>query len=203
MRYFLLIFALCVVAVVGVFGKRGSNFKQPPLEIFPDMDRQPKLRPQQPSTVFANGRSSQEPVPGTIARGDRFENNPVNTGREAGSTNFVQTIPMPVTESLMARGQQRYNIYCAPCHGLTGHGDGVVKKYGYATVRSLHEAVIVRQPDGELYHTITHGRGTMWAYGSQIGIDDRWAIVAYVRALHRGYLGTPEEVPAQLKAGLK
>src|SRR5882724_8243099 len=106
MRYFLLVFALGVVAVMGVFGKRGHHFKQPPLEIFPDMDRQPKLRHQQPSLTFANARTSQEPVPGTIARGDRFESSPVNTGHEAGSTNFGATIPVPVTEQLMARGRQ-------------------------------------------------------------------------------------------------
>jgi mono/diheme cytochrome c family protein len=203
MRYFLLIFALCVVAVTAFFGKRGHTFAEPPREIFPDMDRQPKLRPQQPNIVFANGRSSQEPVPGTIARGDRYQNNPVNTGREVDSTNYVATIPLPVDEKLMARGRERYNIYCLPCHDATGSGNGIVKKYGYATVRSLHERVIVIQPDGELFHTITHGRGTMWPYGSQISVEDRWAIVAYMRALQRAHLGTVDEVPDQLKAGLK
>ena len=109
MRYFLLILALAVVTVMGVLGKRGHNFKQPPLEIFTDMDRQPKLRPQQPDQTFANGRSSQEPVPGTVARGEHYENNPVNTGRESGSTNFVATIPTTVTQQLVERGQARFN----------------------------------------------------------------------------------------------
>src|SRR5437867_2737850 len=108
MRYFLLIFALGVVTVMGVFGKRGHHFRQPPLEIFPDMDRQPKLRPQQPNETFASGRSSQEPVLGSVARGDHFENNPVNTAHEPNSTNFIASIPVPVTEQLMARGKQRF-----------------------------------------------------------------------------------------------
>lgn len=203
MRYFLLIFALGVVTVMGVLGKRGHNFKQPPLEIFPDMDRQPKLRPQQPSLTFANGRTSQEPVPGTVARGDHYQSNPVNTGREAGSTNFVATIPVPVTEQLMARGKQRFDIYCLPCHGPQGDGNGIVKKYGYATVRTLHDKIVVVQPDGELFNTITYGKATMYPYGSQISIEDRWAIVAYMRALHRSRLGLLDEVPASLKAGLK
>lgn len=203
MRYFLLIFALAVVTVMAVFGKRGHFFKQPPLEIFSDMDRQPKLRPQQPNMTFANGRSSQEPVPNAIARGDHYESNPVNTARETGTTNFVAVIPVPVTEQLMARGRQRYDIYCLPCHGPQGDGNGIVKKYGYASVRSLHEKAIVAQPDGEIFHTITHGKNTMYPYGSQISIEDRWAIVAYVRALHRSRLGVLDEVPAQLKAGLK
>jgi mono/diheme cytochrome c family protein len=203
MRYFLLIFALAVVTVMGVFGKRGHHFKQPPLEIFPDMDRQAKLRPQQPNLTFANGRSSQEPVPGTVARGDHYELNEINTGRIPGTTNFVASIPVPVTEALMARGQQRFNIYCLPCHDPQGTGNGIVKKHGYASVRSLHEKPVVIQPDGEIFNTITYGNKTMFPYGSQISVEDRWAIVAYVRALQRSRLGLLDEVPAQLKAGLK
>ena len=203
MRYFLLILALAVATVMGVLGKRGHNFKQPPLEIFTDMDRQPKLRPQQPNLTFASGRTSQEPVPGTVARGEHYENNPMNTGRESGSTNFVATIPAPVTQQLIERGQARFNIYCLPCHGPQADGNGIVKKYGYATIRSLHEKVVVTQTDGELFNTITHGKATMYGYGSQIPMEDRWAIVAYVRALQRSHLGLADEVPAQLKAGLK
>jgi mono/diheme cytochrome c family protein len=203
MRYFLLIFALAVVTVMGVFGKRGHYFKQPPLEIFPDMDRQAKLRPQQPALMFASGRSSQEPVPNTVARGDHYENSAINTGREPGTTNFVATIPIPVTEQLMARGQQRFGIYCLPCHDPQGTGNGIVKKYGYATVRSLHEKAVVTKGDGDIFNTITHGFNTMLPYGSQISVEDRWAIVAYVRALQRSHLGMVDEVPAQFKAGLK
>jgi mono/diheme cytochrome c family protein len=203
MRYFLLIFGLSVLAVMAVLGKRGDHFRNPPLEIFPDMDRQPKYRPQQPSTVFANGRTSQEPIPGTIARGEPFQNNAVNTGYAPGTTNFVASIPLPVTEQLMARGKQRYDIYCLPCHGPTGDANGIVKKYGYATVKSLHDKLVVIQSDGEIFNTITHGKATMWAYGSQVPIEDRWAIIAYVRALQRARLATVDEVPAQFRAGLK
>ena len=203
MRYFLLIFALAVVTVMGVLGKRGQNFKQPPLEIFTDMDRQPKLRPQQPNLTFANGRTSQEAVPGTVSRGEAYENNPVNTGRESGSTNFVATISATVTQQMVERGQARFNIYCLPCHGPQGDGNGIVKKYGYATIRSLHEKVVVTQTDGEMFNTITHGKATMYGYASQIPIEDRWAVVAYVRALQRSHLGLVDEVPAALKAGLK
>ena len=84
-----------------------------------------------------------------------------------------------------------------------GDGNGIVKKYGYATVRTLHDKIVVAQPDGELFNTITHGKATMFPYGSQISIEDRWAIVAYVRALQRSRLGLLDEVPANLKAGLK
>lgn len=203
MRYFLLLLALAVVTVMGVFGKRGDTSKRPPMEIFQDMDRQAKLRPQTPNLTFANGRSSQEPVANTVARGDHYENNAINTGRIPGGTNFVANIPVPVTEQFMARGHQRYDIYCVPCHGPLGDGKGVVQKFGYASVKSLHDKLVVAQTDGEIFNTITHGKLTMWAYGSQISIEDRWAIIAYVRALQRGHLGLLDEVPAAQKAGLK
>ena len=203
MRYFLLLLALAVVTVMGVLGKRGDTFKKPPLEIFPDMDRQAKLRPQTPNLTFANGRSSQEPVANTVARGDHYENNAINTGRIPGSTNFIANIPVPVTEQLMARGHQRYEIYCTPCHGSLGDGKGVVQKFGYASIKSLHDKLVVAQGDGEIFNTITYGKATMWPYGSQISVEDRWAIIAYVRALQRGHLGLLDEVPAQLKGGLK
>ncbi len=206
MRYFLLIFGLAVVTVLGVLGKRGDSFRQPPLEIFQDMDRQAKYRPQQPSPLFANGRTSQEAVPGTVARGDHYENIPVNTGRTGGATtgtNFVAAIPVPVTAQFVERGQQRFNIYCLPCHGPQGDGNGIVKKYGYATVRSLHEKGIVLQNDGEIFNTIGHGKATMLGYASQIPVEDRWAITSYVRALQRSRLGYTNEVPAQFQAGLK
>jgi mono/diheme cytochrome c family protein len=203
MRYFLLLLALAVVTVMGVFGKRGDTFKKPPLEIFPDMDRQAKLRPQTPNLTFANGRSSQEPVANTVARGDHYESNAINTGRIPGTTNFVANIPVAVTEQMMARGHQRYEIYCTPCHGSLGDGKGVVQKFGYASVKSLHDKLVVAQGDGEIFNTITHGKATMWPYGSQISIEDRWAIIAYVRALQRGHLGLLDEVPAAQNAGLK
>jgi mono/diheme cytochrome c family protein len=203
MRYFLLIFALLVVTVMGVLGKRGSHFREPPLEIFPDMDRQPKLRPQQPNLTFANGRSSQEPIQGTVARGQQYQNSPVNTGRMVDSTNFIVAIPVPVTEQLMARGKQRFEIYCVPCHGPTGDGNGIVKKYGYGTIRSIHEKPVILQPDGEIFNTITFGKSTMMPYGSQISVEDRWAIVAYVRALHFSRLATLDQAPESVKAGLK
>src|SRR5258708_37863908 len=115
MRYVLLLFALSAVMVVAIAGKRGERSRRPPIEIFPDMDRQPKLRPQTVNAFFKDRLSSQLPVPGTVARGSPYEDNPVNTGRIPGTTNFVATIPLPVTAQLLARGQERFNINCAPC----------------------------------------------------------------------------------------
>lgn len=207
MRYFLLFFAVCVVAVVAIAGKRGSVSRRPPIEVFPDMDRQLKLRPQQPNGFFANGLSSQLAVPGTVARGKPiqtlagavlpFEDAPVNTGRITGTTNFVETNPLPVTAALLRRGQDRFTIYCSPCHGAQGDGNGVTKKLGMVTVANLHDKRIVEMPDGEIFNTITHGKVTMQSYAGQVPVEDRWAVIAYVRALQLSRLGTVDDLPAE------
>jgi mono/diheme cytochrome c family protein len=204
MRYFLLIFALCVVTVVGIAGRRGSFSRRPPIELFPDMNRQPKLRPQTPDAFFADGRSSRLPVPGTIAQEDtHYEDLPVNTGRVPGTTNFVETLPVPVTATLLARGQQRFNINCSPCHGMQADGNGVVKKLGLATVANLHDKRIVELADGEIFNTITYGKNTMGPYGANVTIEDRWAIIAYLRALQLSQLGSVDDVPEPARAALK
>jgi len=203
MRYFLLIFALCTVMVVAIAGRRGSISRRPPIELFPDMNRQPKLRPQVPNAFFADGRSSRPPIPGTIARDDRYEDVPANTGRVTGTTNFVETIPVEVTAKLLARGQQRFNINCSPCHGAQGDGNGIVKKLGLATVANLHDKRIVELADGEIFNTITYGKNTMGPYGANVTVDDRWAIISYVRALQLSRLGSIDDVPESMRASLK
>ena len=210
MRYFLLIFALSVIVVMAVAGKRGSTSRKPPIEIFSDMDRQAKLRPQTYAEFFPDHMSSRLPVAGTIARSRPYviegkeiypyEDNPVNTGKIPGTTNFVQIIPLPVTARLMERGQQRFNIYCSPCHGAQGDGKGITTKLGMAVIANLHDGApprrVVQQPDGEIFNTITYGKTLMGAYGGVIPVEDRWAIIAYVRALQRSQLATIEDVPA-------
>src|SRR5580692_7840903 len=204
MRYFLLIFLLCVVTVVGIAGRRGSLSRRPPIELFPDMNRQPRLRPQTPDEFFADGRSSRMPVAGTIAQEDtHYEDLPVNTGRVTGTTNFVETIPVEVTAKLLARGQQRFNINCSPCHGMQADGNGVVKKLGLATVANLHDKRIVELADGEIFNTITYGKNTMGPYGANVTIEDRWAIIAYLRALQLSQLGSVDDVPESARAALK
>ena len=194
MRYFLLAFLIAVALVVGIAGSRGKLSRKPPIEVIPDMDRQPKIRPQTPSAFFADGRSSRLPVEGTVARGSAFLDAPINTGLVTGTTNFVANNPIKVTPELMARRQNRYQIYCAPCHSPLGDGNGITKGFGMAVVANLHDPRIVGLPDGELFYVITHGRNLMGPYRSQIEIEDRWAIVAYVRALQLSALGTQEDL---------
>lgn len=217
MRYFLLISLLAVVAVVSVAGFRGSKSRQPPIEVFPDMDRQQKLRPQEPNAFLPGGISSQPFVAGTVPRSaaklvagrtvssyddSPLKDTPAFTGRVTGTTNMVETIPIPVTESLLARGRERYTISCLPCHGEQGDGNGITKKLGMAVVATLHDKRIVMMPDGELFHVITNGRNLMGPYGQNVAPKDRWAIIAYVRALQLSKLGRPTDVPAEFQRAL-
>jgi len=214
-----LIGAALGAAIVGMFGLPGRISRQPPVEVysdrfFPGMDRQPKLRPQEPDSFFSNGVSSQLPPPGTVARSQPveaiagevypFEDSPANTGRIAGTTNFVATNPLPVNEALLQRGHERFDIYCAPCHGRLGDGNGITKKLGVMpAVANLHDKRIVELADGEIFNTITHGKGVMGPAGPLVPTSDRWAIIAYLRALQLSWLGTKDDLTPQQQAVLK
>lgn len=214
-----LIGAALGVAGLGILGLQGRMSHKPPVEIYsdafmPGMDRQPKLRPMEPDSFFSNGVSSQLPPEGTIARSQpmetingpvySFEDSPVNTGRVTGTTNFVETNPLPVNQALLQRGRERFDIYCAPCHGRTADGNGITKRIGdMPTVANLHDKRIVELTDGEIFNTITHGKNTMGAYGPLVPTQDRWAIVAYLRALQLSWLGTRDDLTPEQQAALK
>jgi mono/diheme cytochrome c family protein len=200
--------------LVGIAGFRGGLSRKPPIEIFADMDQQPKFLSQKPADFLANGISSQLPVPGTVARSQPiqtvdgpvylFEDAPLNSGRVTGTTNFVESNPLPVNGRLLARGQERFDIYCSPCHGRLGDGNGITKTIGdMPAVANLHDERIVTMTDGEIFNTITHGKNTMGAYGPLIPTQDRWAIVAYLRALQLSWLGSTNDLSADQQAALK
>jgi mono/diheme cytochrome c family protein len=217
MRYIIsiiLIGAALGAAIVGIAGFRGGLSRKPPIEIFPDMNRQLKLRPQVPDKFFPNGVSSQLPPSGTIARSEPiqtisgpvypFEDAEVNTGRVTGTTNFVELNPLPVTGELLQRGHERFDIYCAPCHGRLGDGNGITKKLGLMpAVANLHDQRIVVMTDGEIFNTITRGKSTMAAYGPLMPAQDRWAVIAYLRALQLSWLGSTNDLPVDQQAALK
>jgi mono/diheme cytochrome c family protein len=212
--YFILVFVASAAAVFVIVGIPGHLSRKPPLEVFPDMDRQAKLRPEKPNDFFANGLTSQLPPAGTIARSApietasgpvyTFEDSPVNTGKISGTTNFVEINPLVVNAALLARGREQFNIYCTPCHGGLGDGNGITKKIGVMpAVANLHDKRIVEMTDGEIFNTITHGKGLMGAYGPLVVAQDRWAIIAYTRALQLSWLGSPDELTADQRAALK
>ena len=217
MRYIvsiLLIGAAIGAAAFGMLGLQGKLSRKPPLELFPDMDRQAKLRPQEPNHFFASGVSSQLPPAGTIARSEAiqtaggpvygFEDSPVNSGRVAGTTNFVEINPLAVTAELLQRGRDRFDIYCAPCHGRLGDGNGITKKIGVmAAVANLHDKRIVELTDGEIFNTVSNGKGVMGAAGPLLPVEDRWAVIAYLRGLQLSWLGTTNDLTAAQAALLK
>ncbi|HEX7569673.1 MAG TPA: cytochrome c [Verrucomicrobiae bacterium] len=212
--YIILILLTGVAVGVGIAGRQGRLSRKPPIEVFPDMDRQLKLRPQQPNDFFPNRLSSQLSPPGTIAQSTPlqtvngavypFEDAPVNTGRVTGTTNFVETNPLPVTSPLLRRGRERFDIYCTPCHGALGDGNGITKKIGVMpAVANLQDKRIVEMADGEIFNTITFGKGLMGAHGPMVPVADRWAIIAYLRALQLSQLGSVDDLPPDQQAALK
>jgi hypothetical protein len=205
MRHLLLLFACILALALAIAGRRGDASRDRPLTLFPDMKKQWKLLPQKDAEFFTDdGRGSRQPVDGTVARGAPYQDWPVYTGRIPGLTNFVLTGPLPVTETLLARGRQRFEIHCQPCHGPQADGEGIMKKIkAMGVVANLHDRRIVELADGEIFHTLTRGRNLMSAYGPDLAPQDRWAVIAYLRVLQRAQLGTLEDVPAPNRAGLK
>src|SRR3954464_2664671 len=228
LRGFFLIFLLVGVALVAFLGFRGQRSTASPIELFPDMVRQPKVRAQAPLGFFADNRGSRVPVAGTVPLGYEMPQAnaqpspgtpPIATGPEmprrigfsAGTdylntgkmgTNWGTGIPIPVTRELMLRGEQRFNINCAVCHGAAAAGNGITKQFGLTTVVTLQDERIRNMPDGEIFNTITHGKNTMMSYGPNVTVNDRWAIIAYLRALQRSQNATEADVPPQSRAEL-
>lgn len=205
MRYFLALFILATTAVILIAGFRGDKSRRPSIEVFPDMDRQPKLRPQTDAAFlgWSDALSSRLPVDGTVARGSSFLENELTTGMQPGTTNWINLAPIKVTASVMTKGQAKFNIYCMPCHGAVGDGKGITTRFGMAAVANLHDARLVNMADGEIFNTITHGKNLMGGYGSNLEVEDRWAVVAYLRALQRSRLASVDDVPEFARENLK
>jgi mono/diheme cytochrome c family protein len=193
------------------------------------MVRQPKVRPQANLAFFADDRGTRPPVLGTIPMGYEMpkpgaQANPgtaplpagpevggdlaFSTGNDYYSTgrmgdNWGTGLPVEISPQLLERGRERYNINCSICHGPTAAGDGIVKQYGLATIISLQDERIRIMADGEVFDTITHGKNTMMGYGHNITVNDRWAIIAYLRALQRGQQATAADVPPEARVELE
>jgi mono/diheme cytochrome c family protein len=166
-----------------------------------DMQDQPKYKPLGRSTFFPDGRMSR-PVPaGTIARDELSDKDTVHTGNADGS--FVPTIPVPVTKALLERGHDRFDIYCSPCHARTGDGNGMIHQRGFWIPSNLHTERLRSVPPGYLYQVIANGYGAMPDYRDQVPVEDRWAIVAYLRALQLSRHATLADVPQDVRQQLE
>jgi hypothetical protein len=188
-------------AAIVLTGCAGSTSRQPPITVFPDMRWQGRYDPQERSDFFSDHRASRQAVPGTVARGQLREDDVLFTGLV--NNQYVGRNPLTINEDVMHTGQRRFNTYCSPCHDRAGHGRGVVAQRSIWIPTNLHEPRVKGFNDGEIFNVITHGRRSMPSYRFQITEEDRWAIVAYVRALQRTTSGTLEEVPADQRTTLK
>ena len=178
-----------LVALVGV----GAGCRQ-------DMHDAPRYDPLESSSFFEDGQSARTFVANTVARGQLREDRHLYEGIVDGKP--AETFPMPVTEEVMRRGQERFNIFCSPCHGRTGEGNGMIVQRGFRQPPSYHDDRLRNAPVGYFFDVMTHGFGAMQDYSAQVPVADRWAIAAYIRALQLSQRAGTEDVPADQRAKL-
>jgi mono/diheme cytochrome c family protein len=212
MRYVYLTLFFIVVLTVSILGFRGSLSTRTPLEVFPDMDHQAKYKPQADSAFFADGRADRRTPPGAVPFGRKSDAADANflkadsslfEGKDANGA-FIKGFPSAITvdATFMAHGKDRYTVYCTPCHGALGDGNGITKQYGMGATPSYHDDRLRNMADGEIFNTITHGKGNMLSYADKLTSQDRWAVIAYVRALQRAAHATVADVPPDHKSEL-
>ena len=165
-----------------------------------DMHDQPRFKPYAKSDFFADKRSARPLVDGTIARGHLREDAVLYTGKAAGKP--ADAFPFPVSAEVMARGRERFDIFCSPCHGRTGAGDGMIVRRGYRKPPTFHQDRLRQAAPGYTFDVITNGFGAMPDYAQQIPVRDRWAIVAYIKALQRSQNAAAGTLPAEARAAL-
>jgi cbb3-type cytochrome c oxidase subunit III len=182
--------SLFAIAALCAFGFAGceNTLRQ-------DMANQPRQNPLSPSDFFADGRSERPGVENTVARGS-IQDDSLFVPKDSNA------FPLPLTEELLERGQQRYGIFCTPCHGIQGDGMGMVAVRGMKHPPSYHQERLRNVPNGYLYDVVTNGFGAMYGYSSQIPPRDRWAIVAYLRALQLSRNAPVGQLPADLREKL-
>lgn len=159
------------------------------------MAEQPRYDPLEASEFFADGQSARPLVENTVARGEIRDDEHFYTGRSGATP--AATFPFPITLAILQRGRERYDIYCSPCHSRTGNGDGMIARRGFARPPSFHIPRLREAPPGYHFHVITQGLGAMPDYRHQIPPRDRWAIIAYIRALQLSHNATVNDVPPQ------
>jgi len=164
-----------------------------------DMHNEPKMIPQRGSEMFADHRGARPQVLDTVARGQLHEDSYFYTGVVQGPNGYKQELdqmPFPVTMEVLMRGQERFNVYCTPCHSRVGNGLGEIVQRGFKPAANLHDQVRMAQPVSHYFYVMTHGYGAMPDYSSQLTPADRWAVAAYIRALQLSQNATAKDVPS-------
>lgn len=164
-----------------------------------DMHNQPKIIPQRGSDFFADGRGARPQVVNTVARGELHDDSYFYTGVVQGANGYREEkneMPYPVTLDVLKRGQERFNVYCTPCHSRVGNGLGEIVQRGYKPAANLHDSVRVAQPLSHYFYVMTNGYGAMPDYSAQITASDRWAVAAYIRALQLSQAAKDSDVPS-------
>lgn len=158
-----------------------------------NMQHQENVRAYEPSKFFADGASARTPPEHTVSRCDPAPDDPIAHGRRGGT--WATAIPLPFTRALVDRGRERYGIYCVECHGADGYGQGIVVRRGFPAPASFHGARARHEPAGQLFEAISLGKGVMYGFRDRITPPDRWAIVAYIRALQKSQDATLADLP--------
>ena len=198
---------LMIIPPVLIFKARSEKSRNPRIHLFPDMDNQQRFKEQSENPLFADQRAMRLPVDGTVARGELYLDDHYYRGRtgDAWATTFPSQIA--VNEAVLDRGRDRYGIYCTPCHGISGHGDGMVRARSLALeqtwdILDLNTQKARDYPVGHLFNAITNGINTMPSYRSAVTVEDRWAIVAWVRALQFSQAVEVSQVPPEVQGDL-
>jgi mono/diheme cytochrome c family protein len=203
-----LIGVLALVPFALIARARATKSDLPRVHPIRDMGKQPKFLAQEVNPLFADRRAMRPVVSGAIAQDDLRTDEHLYRG--IVNSAWATTFPMPVTDAVMRRGRDRFDIYCTQCHGLSGYGDGMTARRAQALVTpgwvppsSYHTDLVRGRPVGHLFNTITYGIRTMAMYGPLVPVEDRWAIIAYVRALQRSQDSTMDDVPADVRPSLQ
>ncbi len=188
-------------------GCRGQKSTEPPILPIQNMVEQTSYGPQSKNDFYKNGQANRPPVPGTVAQGEEKTNKPLYFGRETDSSDqnpiWVKKFPIKLNAQVLQRGQQEYNVYCAPCHGKTGDSDGLATQRAGGAIRpsNLHDKDRMNLPVGKIYDAVRNGvnNWNMPGFAAQMSVEDRWAVVAYVRALQISRTAKIENVPEDVK----
>jgi len=196
------VYILLLFTTLFLFGcLRGTPTEKTPVHLNPNMDDQEKYQAQEQSGFFANKSAMRMPVEGTVARGQLRADDAYYFGKDANG-NLLKSLPVKMTNKLLQRGRERYNIYCSPCHDQTGAGNGIVIQKGFMIPPSFHLDRIREMPAGHYFTVISNGIRNMPSYKHQVPVGDRWAIVAYIRALQLSQNASINDLPEEKRKEL-